>query len=121
MDSSIQTTRNIMTVVLSLLPVCNKLNKKVTSTLIDYGNGLTRFPHIFLNLQNESSPNLYLFKCKGWKDSVVYCFKDIFLCPFTLSLFIIVVLILITLTLYWEVFLQIVIFNDFLTLPNSYI
>uniref|UniRef100_A0A3Q1C0Y1 Alpha-catulin n=1 Tax=Amphiprion ocellaris TaxID=80972 RepID=A0A3Q1C0Y1_AMPOC len=29
-DSSIQTTRSILTVVLSLLPFCNKLNKKVT-------------------------------------------------------------------------------------------
>ncbi|GAA6234572.1 alpha-catulin isoform X2 [Lates japonicus] len=50
-DSSIQTTRGILTVVLSLLPFCNKLNKKYKSERSSLGS-----PHDWRERQDASTP-----------------------------------------------------------------
>ncbi|XP_039977839.1 alpha-catulin isoform X4 [Xiphias gladius] len=50
-DSSIQTTRGILTVVISLLPFCNKLNKKYKSERSSLGS-----PHDWKERQNASTP-----------------------------------------------------------------
>ncbi|XP_029369473.1 alpha-catulin isoform X1 [Echeneis naucrates] len=50
-DSSIQTTRGILTVVLSLLPFCNKLNKKFKSERSSLGS-----PHDWRDRQDASTP-----------------------------------------------------------------
>ncbi|XP_040908985.1 alpha-catulin [Toxotes jaculatrix] len=50
-DSSIQTTRGILTVVLSLLPLCNKLNKKYKSERSSLGS-----PHDWRERQDASTP-----------------------------------------------------------------
>uniref|UniRef100_UPI0037E894BB alpha-catulin n=1 Tax=Semicossyphus pulcher TaxID=241346 RepID=UPI0037E894BB len=50
-DSSIQTTRSILTVVLSLLPFCNKLNRKYKSERSSLGS-----PQDWRERQDESTP-----------------------------------------------------------------
>ncbi|XP_071355820.1 alpha-catulin isoform X2 [Trachinotus anak] len=50
-ESSIQTTRGILTVVLSLLPFCNKLNKKSKSERSSLGS-----PHDWRERQDASTP-----------------------------------------------------------------
>ncbi|XP_019946444.1 alpha-catulin [Paralichthys olivaceus] len=50
-DSSIQTTRGILAVVLSLLPFCNKLNKKYKSERSSLGS-----PHDWRERQDASTP-----------------------------------------------------------------
>ncbi|XP_074542785.1 alpha-catulin isoform X1 [Halichoeres trimaculatus] len=50
-DSSIQTTRSILTVVLSLLPVCNKLNRKYKSERSSLGS-----PQDWRERQDASTP-----------------------------------------------------------------
>ncbi|XP_054873904.1 alpha-catulin isoform X1 [Amphiprion ocellaris] len=59
-DSSIQTTRSILTVVLSLLPFCNKLNKKVLlcAVLLQYKSERTSLssPQDWRERQDSSTP-----------------------------------------------------------------
>ncbi|XP_041664175.1 alpha-catulin [Cheilinus undulatus] len=50
-DSSIQTTRSILTVVLSLLPICNKLNRKYKSERTSLGS-----PQDWRERQDASTP-----------------------------------------------------------------